>query len=63
MRSSKETIKGMSIGQALCTIEITYSDPGDADRETSGHFKRAAHKLVKECVMNQGRGGIVKGLG
>ena len=53
----------MTIADATCVIEVTYANPGDADRETSSNLKSAAYKLVKECVMNQGSGGLVRGLG
>ena len=63
MRSSIHLFNGMCVADATCIIETYYKNPGDADRETTGNLKSAAYKLMKECVMGQGRGGIVRGLG
>lgn len=48
---------------ATCAIQISSPNRDEIDRETASKFKEAASTIVNECVMKQGMGGLIKGLG
>ena len=50
---------------ATCGITLTSTSqtPGEVDYETAKNFKDAAFILVNECVVKQGLGGVLRGLG